>query len=72
MTEQEYSSESIEETQVPSCEERLVHLDNVRQLQLEILPMDQAQRRAELFNVLAEFLVAVDGHYLNVPIDRHN
>jgi ArsR family transcriptional regulator, lead/cadmium/zinc/bismuth-responsive transcriptional repressor len=37
MTEQEYSSGSIEDTQAPSCEERLVHLDNVRQLQLEIL-----------------------------------
>ena len=54
MTEQGYSSESIEDTQVPSCEERLVHLDNVRQLQLEILPMSEAQRRAELFNVLAD------------------
>lgn len=54
MTEQEYSSESIEDTQVPSCEERLVHLDNVRQLQLEILPMNEAQRRAELFTVLAD------------------
>ncbi len=54
MIEQEYSSKSIEDTQVPSCDERLVHLDNVRQLQLEILPMDEAQRRAELFNVLAD------------------
>ncbi len=62
MTEQRYSSESIlpcrhsvnEDTQAPSCEDRLVHLDNVRQLQLEILPMDQAQRRAELFNLLAD------------------
>jgi ArsR family transcriptional regulator, lead/cadmium/zinc/bismuth-responsive transcriptional repressor len=62
MIEQRHSSESIlpcrhsvnEDTQAPSCEERLVHLDNVRQLQLEILPIDQAQRRAELFNVLAD------------------
>ena len=54
MTEQEYSSKSIEDTQVPSCDDRLVHLDNVRQLQLEILPMAEAQRRAELFNVLAD------------------
>ena len=45
MTEQEYSNKSIEDTQVPNCEERLVHLDNVRQLQLEILPMAEAQRR---------------------------
>ncbi|WP_310490178.1 metalloregulator ArsR/SmtB family transcription factor [Chamaesiphon sp. VAR_69_metabat_338] len=54
MTEQEYSSESIEDTQVPSCDDRLVHLDNVRQLQLEILSMAEAQRRAELFTVLAD------------------
>jgi len=62
MTEQEYSNRlaqgdatrSIEDTQAPSCDERVVHLDNVRQVQLEILPMDQAQRRAELFTVLAD------------------
>jgi ArsR family transcriptional regulator, lead/cadmium/zinc/bismuth-responsive transcriptional repressor len=62
MTEQEYSdrlargdaTRTIDDTQAPSCEERLVHLNNVRQLQLEILPMAEAQRRAELFNVLAD------------------
>jgi ArsR family transcriptional regulator, lead/cadmium/zinc/bismuth-responsive transcriptional repressor len=62
MTEQEYSDQlatgdatrTIEDTQAPSCDDRLVHLDNVRQLQLEILPMAEAQRRAELFNVLAD------------------
>jgi ArsR family transcriptional regulator, lead/cadmium/zinc/bismuth-responsive transcriptional repressor len=62
MTEQEYSDRpakgnamrTIEDTQAPSCDDRLVHLDNVRQVQLEILPMDEAQRRAELFTVLAD------------------
>jgi ArsR family transcriptional regulator, lead/cadmium/zinc/bismuth-responsive transcriptional repressor len=62
MTEQEYSSKLIaslapketEDTQAPSCDERLVHLDNVRQLQLGILSMEEAQRRAELFNILAD------------------
>jgi ArsR family transcriptional regulator, lead/cadmium/zinc/bismuth-responsive transcriptional repressor len=54
MIEQEYSDRTIEDTQVPSCDDRLVHLDNVRQLQLEILPMAEAQRRAELFSVLAD------------------
>jgi ArsR family transcriptional regulator, lead/cadmium/zinc/bismuth-responsive transcriptional repressor len=54
MSAPDYSEKSIEDTQVPSCDERLVHLDNVRQLQLEILPMDEAQRRAELFTVLAD------------------
>jgi hypothetical protein len=38
MTEQEYSDRSIEDTQIPSCDDRLVHLDNVRQVQLEIMP----------------------------------
>ena len=53
MADQEYSSglskgeatRTIEDTQVPSCDDRLVHLDNVRQLQLEILPIAEAQRR---------------------------
>jgi ArsR family transcriptional regulator, lead/cadmium/zinc/bismuth-responsive transcriptional repressor len=62
MTEQEYSdrlaqgdaTRTIEDTQAPSCDDRLVHLDNVRQVQLEILPIDEAQRRAELFTVLAD------------------
>jgi ArsR family transcriptional regulator, lead/cadmium/zinc/bismuth-responsive transcriptional repressor len=44
-----------EDTHAPSCDDRrLVHLENVRQLQLESLPMAEAQRRAELFNVLAD------------------
>ena len=54
MTEQEYSDRTIEDAQAPSCDERVVHLENVRQVQLEILPMDEAQRRAELFTVLAD------------------
>lgn len=62
MSEQKYSdqfaqgeaTQSIEEIQVPSCDDRLVHLDNVRQVQLEILPMDEAQRRAEILTVLAD------------------
>ena len=54
MTEQEYSDRASEDNQAPSCDERVVHLDNVRQLQLGILPMDEAQRRAEMFTVLAD------------------
>jgi hypothetical protein len=38
MTEQGYSSESIEDTQASSCEERLVHLDNVRNLKRVLKP----------------------------------
>jgi ArsR family transcriptional regulator, lead/cadmium/zinc/bismuth-responsive transcriptional repressor len=63
MTEQEYSDRpakgdamrTIEDNlSVPSCDDRSVHLDNVRQVQLEIMPMGEAQRRAELFTVLAD------------------
>ena len=54
MTEQEYSDQASEDNRAPSCDERVVHLDNVRQVQLEILPMDEAQRRAEMFTVLAD------------------
>ena len=39
----------------PNCDEHCpVHLDNVRQLQPELLPMAKAQRMAELFGVLAD------------------
>ena len=62
MIEQEYSdrvakgdaTQTSEDTQAPSCDDRLVHLDNVRQLQLEIMPIAEAQRRAELFTILAD------------------
>jgi ArsR family transcriptional regulator, lead/cadmium/zinc/bismuth-responsive transcriptional repressor len=64
MTEQEYSDRlakgdamrTSEDTLsvVPSCDDRSVHLDSARQVQLEIMPMAEAQRRAELFTVLAD------------------
>jgi ArsR family transcriptional regulator, lead/cadmium/zinc/bismuth-responsive transcriptional repressor len=62
MTEPEYAdrlangeaTQTNEDLQLPNCEERLVHLDNVRQVQLEIMPMDEAQRRAEIFTILAD------------------
>ena len=38
----------------PSCETRLVNLNNVRQVQPEILLMPEAQRMAEFFGVLAD------------------
>jgi ArsR family transcriptional regulator, lead/cadmium/zinc/bismuth-responsive transcriptional repressor len=38
----------------PNCEEHLVHLEKVRQVQPEILPIDQAQRMSEFFAVLAD------------------
>ena len=38
----------------PSCETHLVHLDQVRQVQPEILAINEAQRMAEFFGVLAD------------------
>lgn len=38
----------------PACESSLVHMDNVRQVQPEILPTEKAQRMAEFFGVLAD------------------
>jgi ArsR family transcriptional regulator, lead/cadmium/zinc/bismuth-responsive transcriptional repressor len=44
----------LPESDAPSCETTLVHLDQVRQVQPEILPMQSAQRMAEFFGVLAD------------------
>ena len=44
----------IQELDAPECEAHLVHLDAVRQVQPEILPMPEAQRLAEFFGVLAD------------------
>lgn len=38
----------------PSCETSLVHLENVRQVQQEVLSTPQAQRMAEFFAILAD------------------
>lgn len=38
----------------PSCETSLVHLNNVRQVQPELLLMQRAQQMAEFFGVLAD------------------
>lgn len=42
------------QSDAPVCESHLVHLDNVRQVQPEILSTDKAQRMAELFGILAD------------------
>lgn len=44
----------IQESDALECEAYLVHLDAVRQVQPEILPMPEAQRMAEFFAVLAD------------------
>ena len=41
-------------TDAPACEESLVHLDNVRQVQSEVLATEKAQRMAEFFSALAD------------------
>jgi DNA-binding transcriptional ArsR family regulator len=38
----------------PTCDTHLIHLDNVRLTQSQILPTDKAQQMAELFGVLAD------------------
>jgi ArsR family transcriptional regulator, lead/cadmium/zinc/bismuth-responsive transcriptional repressor len=38
----------------PQCEEYLVHLDKVREVQPEVMPLDKAQYMAEFFAVLAD------------------
>ncbi|MBE9060297.1 helix-turn-helix transcriptional regulator [cf. Phormidesmis sp. LEGE 11477] len=38
----------------PSCKTSLVHLDNVRQVQPEILETEKAQRMAEFFSALSD------------------
>lgn len=42
------------ESDVPSCKTSIVHLETVRQVQPELLPMSEAQRMAEFFGVLAD------------------
>lgn len=44
----------LQESDAPSCATKLVHLDQVRQVQPELLPMPSAQRMAEFFGVLAD------------------
>jgi DNA-binding transcriptional ArsR family regulator len=44
----------ITNTDAPGCEAPLVHLDNVRQVQSEVLATDKAQRMAEFFSALSD------------------
>jgi ArsR family transcriptional regulator, lead/cadmium/zinc/bismuth-responsive transcriptional repressor len=44
----------IQETDAPNCDTHLVDLNTVRQVQPEILPINEAQRMAEFFGVLAD------------------
>lgn len=44
----------IPSSDTPICDTHLVHLDNVRSSQAQILPTDKAQQMAEIFSVLAD------------------
>jgi ArsR family transcriptional regulator, lead/cadmium/zinc/bismuth-responsive transcriptional repressor len=51
---QQSKSQSIKDTDAPHCEAHLVHLDNVRQVQPEVLSIPSAQQMAEFFAVLSD------------------
>lgn len=38
----------------PNCERYLVHLDKVRQVQADVIPIDKAQQMADFFGILAD------------------
>lgn len=40
--------------EAPSCEDTLVHLDNVRQVQPDVLETEKAQRMADFFSALSD------------------
>ncbi|MGJ5628006.1 ArsR/SmtB family transcription factor [Nostoc sp. CALU 1950] len=44
----------LQSSQTPTCETHLVHLDNVRSTQAQILATDKAQQMAEIFGILAD------------------
>ncbi len=48
------SEKKASTTDAPSCETSLVHLDNVRQVQPEVLRAKKAQRMAEFFSALSD------------------
>jgi DNA-binding transcriptional ArsR family regulator len=44
----------LQSSDAPTCDTHVVHLDNVRSTQAEILATDKAQQMAEMFGVLAD------------------
>lgn len=49
-----HSADETRSTDAPSCGKPLVHLDNVRQVQPEVLETEKAQRMAEFFSALSD------------------
>lgn len=44
----------LQTPEIPNCDTHLVHLENVRSSQAQILPTEKAQQMAEVFGVLAD------------------
>ncbi|WLT38721.1 Zn(II)-sensing metalloregulatory transcriptional repressor ZiaR [Synechocystis sp. B12] len=47
-------SQSCQNEEMPLCDQPLVHLEQVRQVQPEVMSLDQAQQMAEFFSALAD------------------
>lgn len=47
-------SQPLQSEEVPSCDTPLVHLEQVRQVQPEVMSLEQAQQMAEFFGALAD------------------
>lgn len=48
------TSQPLHQEDTPGCDNYLVHLEQVRQVQPEIISVNQAQQMAEFFNALAD------------------
>ncbi|HYW19286.1 metalloregulator ArsR/SmtB family transcription factor [Nostoc sp. CHAB 5715] len=46
--------ELLQNAGVPKCDTHLVHLDNVRSIQTQILSIDKAKQMAEVFGILGD------------------
>jgi ArsR family transcriptional regulator, lead/cadmium/zinc/bismuth-responsive transcriptional repressor len=54
MAKPQSNSPQLPEAIVPGCDPPWVHLETVRQVQTEILPVSEAQQMAEFFGTLAD------------------
>jgi ArsR family transcriptional regulator, lead/cadmium/zinc/bismuth-responsive transcriptional repressor len=54
MSKSSSKSQSFQSEDTPGCDTHLVHLEQVRQVQPEVLSVDQAQQMAEFFSALAD------------------
>lgn len=54
MTKSPSKSQSFQSADPPGCDTHLVHLEQVRQVQPEVLSVEKAQQMAEFFSALAD------------------